>query len=197
MKINEKTLSELEKRDTFLRVFSNYAMTATDSARLFPKLSKPRIYEAHGAWLMDLDRVGTHERHLTKGLDHFKRCGHLTFWLRRMSPIVEFMDLNFEELEHPMTDLEKAFHKLLISYSNEYLAFDFGFQICKYYETKHKKKPSKRAAELVLSQEYYQTTCHFLKYKTASPHALQLIFKSLFYYNGIGDDIAPKPLTRS
>jgi len=163
-------------------------MAVIDPARLFPHLSKPRIYEAHGAWLMDLKRVGEHEKNLVNGLDHFKRCGHLAFWLRRMSPVVEFMDLDFGKDELPMTQPEKDFRGLLLGYCNEYLAFDFGFQICKYYEVHHKTKASGRAAELLLSQKYYQTTCHFLKYKTASPHALQLNFKSLFYYNGIDDD---------
>ncbi len=106
------------------------------------------------------------------------------------------MDLDFGDAEAPMSAREKGFRTLLISYSNEYLAFDFGFQICKYYEAKHKKRPSYRARELVLSEKYYQTTCHFLKYKTASPHALQLLFKSLFYYNGIDDDEEPVELIR-
>ena len=72
-----------------------------------------------------------------------------------------------------------AFRGLLLPYANEYLAFDFGFQIVKFYEL-GKEGGSKRANEMALSRDYYKTVCHFLKYKTVSPHALNLIYRSLF-----------------
>jgi hypothetical protein len=31
-----------------------------------------------------------------------------------------------------------------------------------------------------LSVDYYRTVCHFLKYKTVSPHGIFLLYKSLF-----------------
>ena len=99
-----------------------------------------------------------------------------------MSPIVEAVDAttNLADAEGmPLSDDEKAFRDLLFGYVNEYIAFDIGFQFCRYYETA-KKGGSERATNLILSEDYLRTTCHFLKYKNVSPHALFLIYKSLF-----------------
>lgn len=190
MIINALTLPAIiDDRETFRRVFLEYAGTAMDAARFCPVPSPPRLYEAHGAWLMDMKRVQQHEPGLHDGLNHFKQCGHLAFWLRRMSPIIELMDVNFGDSERPMLPTETAFRSLLEGYTNEYLAFDFCYQICKYYET-HKTDQegnsisSERARTLLLSPDYYKTACHFMKYKNVSPHAMQLIYQSLFYYNG-------------
>lgn len=189
MQIRQNILIAILDRDQFQSEYCTFARKALDPTRLVPVFSMPRIHEAHGAWIKDLKRVGTHEKQLTDGLDHFKQSGHLSFWLRRMGPIVEFQDLDFGDSERPMTKKEKALRNLAAAYANEYIAFEFCFQVCKYYETKKeikpdsKLKPSPRASTLYLSPEYYQTVCHFLKYKNVSPHALHLIYKSLFYYN--------------
>ena len=97
-----------------------------------------------------------------------------------MGPVVEAVDLTRSIADAPGYDLspdEIAFRDLLFGYSNEYLAFDLGFQFCRYYEMEN---GSPRAAALVLDEDYIRTTCHFLKYKTVSPHALYLIYKSIF-----------------
>jgi hypothetical protein len=105
------------------------------------------------------------------GLDHFKQCGHLAFWVRRLSPVVEFSDLDFGDSEMPVKPKEKALRDLLKGYVNEYLAFDFGYHLCRYYEARHKEKPSSRASRLALSPDYYQMISHFMKFKNVSPHA--------------------------
>lgn len=182
MRIDKNTLPDLEKRDVFSGTYIGYVVETLGHARLFPKFAAQRVIEAHGAWLSDLRRVGDHEPQLDDGLDHFKRCGHLAFWIRRMSPMVEVIDLTENVADapgHPVTDAENAFRDLLFGYANEYLAFDFGFQICKFYEM-YKPGGSVRASNFTPSMEYIQGTCQFLKYKTVSPHAMFLIYKSLF-----------------
>jgi hypothetical protein len=185
MRITSMTLEAIKDRDEFRETFAEYGMHVLGIARFYPNLSKPRLYEAHGAWMNDLKRVQDREQHLTDGLDHFKQCGHLAFWLRRMTPVAELQDLDFGDAELPLNARENELRGLLLGYHNEYLAFDFGYQICKYYETKHLDRPSQRARELALSPDYYQTVCHFMKYKNVSPHALHLIYKSIFYFNGM------------
>lgn len=176
MQITENTFTDIEEnQDRFVQVFKEFAETAMWGARLLPKLSKPRLIESHGAWRNDLSRVGNHEPHLVEGLDHFKRAGHLAFWLRRFAPVVEAIDpLDSPQDTHaPLTATEVEFRKLLLAYCNEYLAFDFAFQFVKYYESAH-------GNDLILPPDYYFTMCHFLKYKNVSPHAMHLIYKSLF-----------------
>ena len=75
MRISKNHLADIVDRDTFVRKFSDFATDVLRTCRLLPVASKPRLYEAHGAWKNDLTRVGEHEPHLEDGLDHFKQCG--------------------------------------------------------------------------------------------------------------------------
>lgn len=181
MKIEAQTLQDIEVWGKFEPVFTEYVKDVLKEARLFPKFSPQRIRDAHGAWLSDLTRVDKNEPNLGDGLDHFKRCGHLAFWIRRMSPLVDVVDLTANIADAPgydLTNQEIEFRGLLYAYGNEYLAFDFGYQFCRFYELRRGL-----ADKLVLGPDYLITICHFLKYKTVSPHALYLIYKSLFAIN--------------
>ena len=182
MRIEKGHLEAILKPEVFVRKYCEYAADSLRTCRLLPVASKPRLLEAHGAWANDLDRVGRHEPQLEDGLDHLKQCGHLCFWLRRLSPIVEAHDTtrNMGDAEgYSLTDDEKAFRKLLLGYCNEYLAFDYAYQICRYYEL-GKAGGSARAEALFPPREFYVSICQFMKYKNVSPHALHLIYKSLF-----------------
>lgn len=184
----KKPLDELKDPQVFKREFTQFAMKTLDPARFSPKISDARLFEAHGAWLNDLRRVGEHEKNLKRGLDHFKQCGHLSYWLRRFSPIIEFVDLDFGESERPMTAGEIALRTLMEGYSNEYMAFDFCFQICRHYEAESLERTSPRAKTIILSNDYYKLVCHFMKYKHVSPHAMHLVYKSLFFFNDMDTD---------
>jgi len=183
MQVGANTLSSLRDRDTFVKTYSQYVIDVLhDGVRLFPQFSIQRLHDAHHAWMDDLKRVGDNEPDLDQGLDHFKQSGHLAFWLRRTSPLIDVVDLTgnlADPAGYPLAEIELQFRKLLFAYGNEYLAFDFGYQICKFHECA-KPGGSTRASQLVPSVEFYRTTCHFLKWKTVSPHAVFLIFKSLF-----------------
>lgn len=182
MEITGGRLQAIEADENeFLAFYSEYSEDILHLARLFPRLSRPRVLEAHGAWTKDLERVGANENKLQDGLDHFKRAGHLAFWLRRMSPIVEFVDetTNIADgAEYDLMKHEHEFRDLMAGHANEYMAFDIGFQYCKFYEL---SVGSKIAEGIELSEDYIRTTCHFMKYKQVSPHALFMIYKSLFY----------------
>jgi len=187
MQITKDTLGTMVTRDGFKRVFSTYAMAVLGEARLYPRLSLPRICDAQSAWSSDLEHLHTREPHLGDGPDHFKQCGLLAFWLRRLSPVVEVVDLDFGNSELPMTKDQLDFRELLFGYCNEYLAFDLGYQFCRFYEVEQVEKPSERARSLLPSLAYCKTICHFIKFKTVSPDAMHLIYRSLFYYNGMDD----------
>ena len=137
MRIGRSTLSELQDPNKFIEIFTEFAAHVLGKARLFPLLSKPRLIEACGAWRNDLDRVASNEPNLGDGLDHLKHAGHLSFWLRRTSPLVEAIDTtkDISDAEgYPLSDIENQFRAILLPYANEYLAFDFGYQIARYYE---------------------------------------------------------------
>ncbi len=124
-------------------------------------------------------RLQSREPHLHEGLDHFKQSANLAYWLRRMSPVVEFKDFA-AELEG-MDDLypdERDLRKFLTKYGTEYLAFDFGFQVCLYYQLERTQNPSQFSP--ALSGEYLVDVCHMMKFKHVSPHAMFLVYKSIF-----------------
>lgn len=184
MIINKTTLSDmLDDRTAFVRIFSSYAASVLGQARLEPRLSVPKLIEARGAWKNDLDRVGTHEPKLPDGLNHFKNAAHLAFWLRRISPLVESVDTTENLADapgYPLSNEEKEFRELLYAYASEYLAFDFGYQIVKFYENgRCPISESKKSKEDI--DNYYYTVCHFMKYKTVSPHAMHLLYASLYF----------------
>jgi len=183
MQISAGILEKIvEDEQAFCDTFIEYTRQTFAHAQLFPKLSMPRLVETRGAWHNDLHRVEEHEPNLENGLDHFKRCGDLAFWIRRMSPLIDAYDIQNNLADGAQPDLlprEARFRELLFGYANEYLAFDFGYQFCSYYE-QAKEGGSNRAKNLQLSEDYIRSMCHFLKYKTVSPHALFLIYKSLF-----------------
>lgn len=172
----------LKSDENFVRIYSKYVYYVLNKARLEPRLSVPRLIEARGAWKNDLDRVGTHEPKLLDGLDHFKHAAHLAFWLRRIAPLVEAVDVtqNISDAQgYPLSEAENSFRAILHPYAAEYLAFDFGYQIVKFYENGHcpiSKKPNK-----VDVDNYYYNICHFMKYKNVSPHAMYLIYSSLYF----------------
>ncbi len=106
-----------------------------------------------------------------KELDHFKHASHLCFWLRRMGPILEVFPIDSKIPPDTVGDKGKEL-ELILKYRNEYLAFQVGLFMCGDFEAddKHPK----------IDYDYLLTFCHFMRYKHVSPHAIFLIYKSLF-----------------
>ena len=174
----------VESYDRFEDAYFGYVDAVLEEARFMPQFSRPRLREVHHFWNNDLQRLEAHEADLTHGLDHFKCCGHLAYWLRRCAPMTELLDVAGAYLEE-IRDLEPgskrlALRNLLQSHTNEYLAFDWAFQICLFYEQTKPPSGNPRAKAELLTEDYVRTICHFLKSKNVSPHALFLVFKSLF-----------------
>lgn len=180
MKIGPDTLPDIAHFDRFESLFLEYAKESYPTTFLRPKISKVRLYDAHYAWQDDLSRVEGREQNLDKGLDHFKQCGHLAYWMRRMAPIVEYDDhiVKYESGEEIYKDEMRA-RKLLFEYGTEFIAFDFAFQICFYYESERTDRHTEFKAPL-LTPNYLRDICHMLKFKHVSPHSMTLIYRSLF-----------------
>lgn len=164
---------------SFKATFEIHALEEATKALFSPLFSAARLRDAHTAWRDDLLRLEEREKNLTDGADHFKQCANLAYWLRRMSPVIDYRDLaaaaeGVDDL-YPDEVLRREF---MTRYGTEFLAFDFGFKICAYYELERLDNP--REDVPFLSQEYLTDVCHMMKFKHVSPHALFLIYKSLF-----------------
>jgi hypothetical protein len=178
MQIDDKTLPSLKDFEVFKITFENYAAEVTRGALLKPVFSLPRLRDAHYAWLGDLKRLGETEDHLKDGPDHSKQCGHLAYWLRRQNPIVEYEDWHVSQEDPYIYPDEEKKRDFITRYGSEFLAFDFGFQICSYYAQERLDKSKTDMPRI--SMEYLTNICHMLKFKHVSPHALYLIYESLF-----------------
>jgi len=178
MQIDDKTLPSLEVFDSFKKIFEAHVREVTKDALLSPIYSLPRLRDVHYAWRQDMSRLSQHEEKLANGLDHSKQCAHLVYWLRRQSPVVDYNDwhaLQEDEYLYP-EEIEKR--DFIAKYGSEFIAFDFGFQICSYYALERLDNPLH--AQPRLTMDYLTDVCHMLKFKHASPHALYLIYESLF-----------------
>ncbi len=164
----------------FQQTFEDYAKKVSWAAQLQPKMVEYRLRDAHHFWVKDLERVKAAEDNLGEGLDHFKQSGHLAYWLRRTSPVVEFVDMSggFNEAVRDEVSCDNNFRDFLFKYGMEYFAFDLPFNICRFHEIAQPGS-SDWAEEIDLPPDYVTTICHFLKTKNVSPHAIFLIFKSL------------------
>lgn len=179
--VTDNTLKSIRDYNEFKAAFSAYVDSVFSEVQLREVgLSDRRLRDAHTFWCADIDRIVKAEQ-LKNGLDHFKQCGLLAYWLRRSSPLIDFQDYS-SPVEGDSEYLDKAhedFKDLLMLYASEYLAFDWAFKICLFHERTRPDK-TERADRIQLSREYIRTTCHFLKCKQVSPHSLFLIYKSLF-----------------
>ncbi|WP_141699306.1 hypothetical protein [Candidatus Thiosymbion oneisti] len=182
MKVTQGILEHIRDPETFNRVVVEHADEIYQSCLLVPVFSRARASDAYTAWENDVRRVAEFDLG-GKPLDHLKQAAHLAYWLRRMGPIIDSRDSSKNIQDGAgyvdLTKDQETLRELLFKYSTEYLAFDLGYQICAFYE-KAKAGASGRNQNFAPTTEYVDTVCHFLKFKNISPHALFLIYKSLF-----------------
>lgn len=137
-----------------------------------------RLPHAHFFWTKDIERVAREVRSADdeplKQPDIFKRCGFLAFWIRRTAPFIYAEVLPSIHLSKE----ERTWQNLFAKFPNEMFAFDLPFRLAAMnYGAQHADVAIALAR---LSYSYIHDVCHYLKTKPVSPHALYLIYKSLF-----------------
>lgn len=140
-------------------------------------ISPLRTLEVFDAWRRDSEAwLAEMNRHQgTKGLDHFKQAGILAFWLRRRLVIerIHYLDPEIESgLKDPFPIQER-----FVEFGNEVASFFLGFHFCFRYEFEQRSWDLPTAH---LDDDYVATIATLLKRKNVSPHAMYLIYKSLF-----------------
>lgn len=166
---------QLKDRKWFIDCVAAHFTNHHQIMRVNVRLSARRLQDAHSFWLGDEQRILQTEMSSSLELDHFKQAAHLAYWLRRSSPIVEIIDNSNSGFEN--IDENREFH---YKYANEYSAFMFGYDICRFFEA-HRVDSGVFANDFELDEDYVAVMCQFLKAKNVSPHALFLIYKSLFF----------------
>ncbi len=85
------------------------------------------------------------------------------------------------EYQHKDNDLppeaEKA-REFFNDYIHEYLAFNIGYHVSLFYVIN--SKDSDRKIPHIINASYLNDVCYLMKYKSISPHAMNMIYRSLF-----------------
>lgn len=149
---------------------SHYKCEITISAR--------RTLEAFDGWNRDTERTLSemNSHHGSQGLDHYKQAGFLAYWLRRRDVLEEIT-----AMQNPIPGIARDYisplQETFIDFGNEIGSFLFGFHYCLRYEY-GRRISDLRACQL--PEDYILAMAVMLKQKNVSPHALYLVYKSLF-----------------
>ena len=182
-------------RSYFKRAMAQFYVNVAETFGCNITLSDRRIGEAYDFWMEDVERVL--ERDVPPGttaLDHFKNAAHLAFWLRRHIPI---NDITFRKDKLIVTHSAQGERAdptqaqvQFMSYGNELCALFVGFYICLAYEVcAMAERDTRRGKTTVVSDAIgvRRLPPHFqaeyprlLKHKPMSPHALYMLYRSLF-----------------
>lgn len=173
--ICDSVLQNIENEDEFNTFIAGEIKYLASLAALEPQFSDSKMHDAYQTWKKDVKRLANDS--MPKGNnspDHFKKAGVLAYWLRRFSPVIGYES---KRADIGLRQEEKEFRNFLRDYGETFFAFDIGFQICKFFE---RNKVNGDSHIPKINPNYLYTACYFLKYKNVSPHALTLIYKSLF-----------------
>lgn len=185
MQLNGTTLQCMkDSYEDFNNIYTRFSIEQLEEVCLFPRLAEDRLIQARKAWKKDIKRSTHHEKNLSDGPDHFKQAGYLAFWLRKYLPIISINDEKDNFSDAPGYDLsadQKEVRKTFGRYWNEYVAFNFGFQLVKLYEMGRNDIDSE-PNDLKLSRDFYRDMANVMKYKAISPHSLNMIYRSLFVF---------------
>ncbi len=184
-------LIRLENRRWFIDCIGfNYSNLA-ERWQCSTVLSERRLGEAFDFWKEDQIRTLTEGIQTgSSSLDHFKHASFIGFWLRRMLPINTTLLISTYKVV-PEEDGATEDQQFFLRYGNELCAFLIGFQLCLFYESSIifdgdnvvYLRPEKRIEYLkkcMISTITISDFVMILKHKNMSPHALYLLYKSLF-----------------
>lgn len=171
-----KTVSShvIEASQYFLYFMQHNANKLVEKYGFRVSVSKLRAGDAQAFWIRDVGRLDVDG----KDPNHFKRAGFLVYWLRRRVAVerCECSVMASDDLEMQ----ERLFANI-----NELCAFLVGYQLCAYFALKDKIDESSDIVEqigrLKLPINYILDITTLLKNKNVSPHALYLIYSSLFH----------------
>lgn len=181
--IGSTPLALFKTEDKFAGLVASHFGDVLGNYLLGASVDQARLQEAFHYWISDLNRVGDREYdgdHANP--DHFKHAAHLAYWLRRSKPVIDV----FQTEEFPSgadlsaADAYSAEHAFLRKYSNEYLAFDLGYHLALFYEVNAVNSTKRVGSYIIRDWEYFETVCYVLNSKNVSPHALNVVYRTVF-----------------
>ncbi|TIV37024.1 MAG: hypothetical protein E5V91_19820 [Mesorhizobium sp.] len=165
------------------------ALAAHDIAQQFGcsvSLSKLRTAEARMFWSRDLKRIDFAGR--GNRPDAYKRAGFLAYWLRRRIVVNETTPSPGVAYDAPGGTARRA---NFVAYASDIVAFMIGFQLSCYYSLGNHLKDANVSSRIQSSVEYtyLMDVSRLMRMNNVSPHALYLIYRSIFLSNEYDTDL--------
>ncbi|MCJ2079890.1 hypothetical protein [Methylobacterium sp. J-090] len=159
----------------FSKAVQDYYIYLVDGTGIKLTFDDRRMAYAHEFWNDDINAL---PRRMKSGdPDHFKKSGFLAFWLRREPPIMCWDDRGVEYDSLPKSIAFQVDY--LKTYGREYGAFMLGYSICRHFEST-RNGGAYDGSRYDLTQKYVDDMMFFMKRMNVSPHALFMIYESLF-----------------
>lgn len=170
----EDRLAKLQDKDSF-RIIVEYAFKdACKEGHIKPVFSHALMHDAWESFRWDTKRL---DDNMSSKPDHFKICGFAAYWLRRNSPVIGLKKSNTKITRDKQV---KELQHLLTKYGRSFLAFHLGYEICHFYERNREEGGLPGSAPRIPDADFVETLCYVMKYKNLSPHAMGMIYRSLF-----------------
>lgn len=175
--MDRKILDKMQDEGQFGLIVKQHFGDFCKEAHFKPVFSDSLMHEAWRAFRWDTERL---EGNMPSKPDHFKIGGFAAYWLRRNSPVIALGKDN-TVIKHDKVVMGQQ--KLLAKYGRAFLPFHLGYRICHNFES---NRADGGGLSLRLDADYIESMCYVMKYKNVSPHAMGMIYRSLFFGNGGG-----------
>ena len=162
---NDNILSDLKIEGKFRDIIEREYSYEANMGGLDVKLSVKILHDAHQNYLKDIALLGKNLKTLP---DYFKHAGCLAYWLHYYQPIREWSG---GDIVLSSKSRKQKAREFLLDYGHDYLAFCLGFKICSFFE--------KYGCDIDIN--YIESICYVIKNKSISPHAMMMVYRSLFY----------------
>ncbi len=136
--------------------------------------SPSALWDVHQRITKDIERLSESIEGF-KPPDHFKRAGYIAYWLRRYRPVIKWDDQHKGKNLSPEVEISRKFFN---NYIHEYLAFNTGYLVSLSYVMNSADSDGK--IPHIIDARYFNDVCYLMKYKSISPHAMNMIYRSLF-----------------
>jgi hypothetical protein len=176
MAITGDFFERIQTKSIFLEEVHSDFYSRCEEMGALPHWNKAKALDAYFQWMQDLERIQIVEKNVSKP-DHLKCAAHLIYWLRRFSPVNDFV----------FDGAPNESREFLMLYGREYLAFDLGYRAAQLYECKISGRNLPDNSFSLDSKlpgvgrnDFIECAAHVLKLKMVSPHALILVLKAVF-----------------
>lgn len=137
---------------------------------LFDETDDSRLKDAYVMFRRDKGVAEQEDWGKNNDPDCFELSGILAYWLGRFTPVIDLREKNAGYSR------DDKLYDALKMYPSEFLAFNFGLTIC-HSLISEEETPALPSSDYI---SYTQTVCYMMRFKSISPHALGLIYRSLF-----------------